>query len=110
MRLSFEKTAKLLGERIRDLRKSQSLTQQELGEKAALSGQFIGEIERGNQNPSIKVLLKIAEVLDIELLELFQNQDDFGSREEIQNSISKVIAKMPDEKLKMVLQILRSAS
>jgi transcriptional regulator with XRE-family HTH domain len=109
MNLSFEKTAELLGKRIRDLRKAQGLTQQELGEKADMNYKFIGEIERGNQNPSIKVLLKIADALDIELLELFWNKDEFANRKDMLSSISKIVAKMPDESLQTVIRILRSA-
>lgn len=109
MNLPFEKTVKLLGDRIRILRKAQGLTQQDLGEKTGLNYKFIGEIERGNQNPSIKVLIKIADVLDIEFMELFRIREELSDRDEILKAIAKTIEKMPDESLKTVLQLLRLA-
>ncbi|MFH1287751.1 MAG: helix-turn-helix transcriptional regulator [bacterium] len=62
---------KKLGERIRGLRMSTGLTQEELGEKAELSYKFLGEIERGQVNISLDSLEKIANALDIKIENLF---------------------------------------
>jgi transcriptional regulator with XRE-family HTH domain len=60
----------LLGRRIRDIRKAKVWTQEEMGSKADVSYKFIGEIERGQQNPSFDTLVKIAEALNVELIDL----------------------------------------
>jgi transcriptional regulator with XRE-family HTH domain len=49
-----------IGQKIRHLRKSKGLTQQELGEKFGVSAAAIGGYERGRRMPSIKTLEKIA--------------------------------------------------
>jgi transcriptional regulator with XRE-family HTH domain len=59
----------LLGKRMKTLRKSKKWTQEKLGERAEINYKFLGEIERGKQNPSITTLIKIAEALDIKLIE-----------------------------------------
>jgi transcriptional regulator with XRE-family HTH domain len=65
-----------LGERIRDLRKGKFLTQEILGERAMVSYKFVGEIERGDANPSISVLIRIATALEVSLSDLFTFPDD----------------------------------
>lgn len=41
---------KALGMRIRSLRKERGWSQEALGERSALSGKFIGEVERGEKS------------------------------------------------------------
>lgn len=65
---------KELGERIRELRKSVGITQEELGEKSALSYKFIGEIERGQVNVSIDSLARIAIALEVKIGDLFSKE------------------------------------
>ena len=38
---------KFLGQRLRELRKGKSFSQERLGERSSLSGKFIGEVQRG---------------------------------------------------------------
>ena len=65
-----------LGKRIRALRRVKSLTQEELGEKSGLSYKFIGEIERGEVNPSLDSLTKIAKSLGVKVGDLFPREVD----------------------------------
>jgi DNA-binding XRE family transcriptional regulator len=61
-----------LGSRIRQLRKQQHLSQEDLATKAKLDLTSISEIESGLRNPSLKTLNKIALALRVPLAELFQ--------------------------------------
>ncbi len=60
-----------LGSRIRQLRKQQQLSQEELAAKAQVDLTSISEIESGLRNPSLKTLHKIARALNVSLAELF---------------------------------------
>ena len=64
---------RIVGDRIRFLRKKRGWSQEELGEHAALSYKFIGEIERGAVNPSLDTLLSISNALNVEIAKLFSN-------------------------------------
>jgi transcriptional regulator with XRE-family HTH domain len=97
----------LLGRRIRTLRTVKGLTQQELGNKADVDYKFVGEIERGNMNPSFKVLVKISRVLDIELPEILRFEQETSDSKELQNRITKILKDLPVEKLQNVLMLLR---
>ena len=61
---------KFLGQRLRALRKQRLLSQERLGERASLSGKFIGEVERGEKSISIDSLYHVAVALDVPLREL----------------------------------------
>ena len=72
----MENIRKGLGKRIRTLRKSKAFTQEELGEKAGLSYKFVGEMERGEVNPSLDSLVKIANALSVKVGDLFPREVD----------------------------------
>lgn len=63
-----------LGKRIRTFRKLKALTQEELGEKSGLSYKFVGEIERGEVNPSLDYLVRIANALSVKVGDLFPHE------------------------------------
>lgn len=67
---------KELGKKIRNLRKLKNLTQEKLGEKSGLSYKFVGEIERGEVNPSLDSLTAIANALNTKEKDLFPNDPD----------------------------------
>jgi transcriptional regulator with XRE-family HTH domain len=97
----------LLGRRIRTLRTAKGLTQQELGHRADVDYKFIGEIERGNMNPSFKVLVKIATTLDVELPEILRFEQEISDQKELESRIATIIKTLSVEKLQNVLMLLR---
>ena len=56
-----------LGKMVSTLRKAKGWTQQELADRSDLSRVTIGQIERGNAEPSISNLNKIASALECNL-------------------------------------------
>jgi len=65
---------KKLGERIRELRKSAGITQEELGEKAELNYKFIGELERGQVNVSLDSIARIADAIGVKIGDIFSKE------------------------------------
>ncbi|HAJ98902.1 MAG TPA: transcriptional regulator [Bacteroidales bacterium] len=57
-----------LGETIRKRRKELRITQPHLAELAGISTNTLYKLERGQGNPSLAVLHKLAEVLGMELI------------------------------------------
>ena len=60
-----------LGRRVRALRETQGLTQEQLGEKADLDQTNISDIERGERNPSVLIVGQLAKAFRLSLAELF---------------------------------------
>ena len=97
----------LLGTRIRTLRNLKGWTQEELGERAKVNYKFVGEIERGQQNPSFAVLVKIARALEVGLPELFRFERRELTREEMEERINILVKSLHDEDLERMLAVLR---
>lgn len=51
------------GQRVRSLRRSQKLTQEELAEKLGISASFMGHLERGSRIASIDTLVALCNTL-----------------------------------------------
>lgn len=63
---------KTFGQRIRERRVVRKLSQEKLAELADLDRTYIGGIERGERNPSLANIEKIASALGLEIRDLFQ--------------------------------------
>lgn len=61
-----------LGRRVRALRESQRLTQDEFARKCGISVSFASLLERGERSPSYETLLAIAEALGVPVADLFR--------------------------------------
>jgi transcriptional regulator with XRE-family HTH domain len=61
----------VLGATVRELRARRALSQEELGSASGLHRNYVGAIERGEINPTFKILLKLSAGLRVKLSELF---------------------------------------
>jgi transcriptional regulator with XRE-family HTH domain len=59
-----------LGERVKALRVTRGLSQEELAERAGMSLKHLGEIERAATEPSITAVLGLCKGLEVRVLEL----------------------------------------
>jgi transcriptional regulator with XRE-family HTH domain len=69
--------AEWFGGTIRRFRESRGLTQAQLSEAANLSSTYLGILERGENVPTLSVILQIAAALELHPMELFR---DFSRR------------------------------
>ena len=60
-----------LAKKIRQYRKEAGLTQEVLAEKLGLSAKYIQFIENGRRRPSLKVVYRIAKILEVDVCRLF---------------------------------------
>ena len=61
-----------VGMTIRSLRQARKLSQEDLGDLADLDRTYVGGIERGERNPSLLNLIKLAMALEVRRCELLQ--------------------------------------
>ena len=62
---------KRLGAKIAYLRKTKRYSQEKLAEKSDISLVYIGDIERGDANPTLDKLKALANALEVEVMEFF---------------------------------------
>jgi len=60
------------GKKLREIRNSKNLSQEALSKKAGLDRTYVGKIERGEKSPSLHTIEKLANILDVEIFELFK--------------------------------------
>ena len=64
--------SKLIGQRIRNYRTQQKLSQEKLAELSGCHPTYIGQVERGEKNATLESIEKIAAALNISLSKLFE--------------------------------------
>lgn len=99
---------KQLGKRIKELRIRKGFTQEQLGENASLNYKFLGSIERGQENPTITVIGKIAEGLGVEPSALLDCSPLLKRRQDIRKEIGRLMEQADTEDLKNILKIFRA--
>ena len=66
-----DEVIKALGRRVRDLRVSKSLSQEQLANEAEIPLSQVGRIERGEVNPTLSTISVLAAALKINIMDFF---------------------------------------
>jgi transcriptional regulator with XRE-family HTH domain len=70
VRENFDQARKALGANVRKWRTRRGWTQDQLAEQSGISAKFVGEVERGEDNPSLETLWALVSALKIEWRDL----------------------------------------
>ena len=60
------------GKRLRYIRRDRDMTQEQLAESIGRSVKFLSQVEQGEAAPSFDTLERLAEVLNVEVMEFFR--------------------------------------
>lgn len=102
--MKMKDVSQRLGARIRTLRGERRLTQDELANRVRISRVYISVIERGDKVASLEVLIRVAEVLDVSLSELFLDVDREAPKELARLSVAT--AGLPIEIQRRVFRVV----
>ncbi|MBE6970224.1 MAG: helix-turn-helix transcriptional regulator [Ruminococcaceae bacterium] len=69
-----EVNARMLGDKIREIRKSESLTVTALAERVGVSESYISQLERGLADPSVSLLRRLAFTLQVSVSAFFDEE------------------------------------
>ena len=83
-----------LGRQIRELRLKAGLTQEQLAERADLHPTYLGAVERGERNLSLKNLDRLAEALHVPLHSLLDFKDE-QNRQTVDGVKSLIVGESP---------------
>lgn len=93
-----------IGNRIRQLRVKKGLSQEKLAELSELNTSYIGQIERGEKNPSVDTVYRIASALDVDLPELFKNLAS-GTDNSYAHKVYSLMLTMDEKRAKYLLDL-----
>jgi len=93
-----------LGQQITTLRKKKKLSQGDLGKQIETSGDIIGRYERDEVKPSIEVVIRLAEALEVSL-DYLVGKTDIELDNPTLNRIQEV-SKLPEKEKQQVLMVL----
>ncbi len=97
-----------VGQRIRNYRIQQQLSQEELAERCGLHPTYIGQIERGEKNATLESICKIASGLAISLSVLFEKIDELEDNGNNYPSVAyDIIQTAPKENQEKLVDILK---
>lgn len=102
-------TKKLVGVRLKELRRSKGLSQEKLAEKANVNSKYLSRMERGTENPTLDMLIKLSHALDVEMWEMF----DFGhvlSQKELKDTFNSLVKSSDEPTLRLALKVIRAVS
>ena len=96
---------KLIGNRIKTLRQTKGISQEELAEKTSLNTKYISSIERGKANPTLDTFIKIADALKLGIPELFSIEYE---PKELAQLIAGLISEGDSAKLQLAAKVLNA--
>lgn len=100
-------TKELIGIRIKELRRKRGLSQEQLSEKAEITPNYLSRVERGTENPTLDMFIRLANALEVEMWEMF----DFGhrgSRRDLKSLLNKIAGDANEEQLRFMVKVLRA--
>ena len=101
---------KEFGEHLRTLRKDRALSQADLGGLAGVNDKYLGEVERGDGNPSLEVLQRLAKALGVDVATLVGDEIVRLDRAELRTEALRHIDGLTDNQLRDVVRMLRLRS
>lgn len=93
------------GEYLREYRKKNNFTQQELADIVEVTMNYLGRLERGERKPGIDVLLRISDKLNVSIDELLKAESEYRSRK-VANEYVKKIQDLPHQQREKLYEII----
>lgn len=99
---------RLLGARIKELRTERRLSQERLAEMMGANVTYVSSVERGKENPTLDFLLRVADALDAEPVDLFAFSWLRLNERELRKKLRAAIDKADLDALRELLAMMRA--
>ena len=102
---------RLVGTRIRQLRKKAGLSIERLADAAGVDGAYLGGVERGIQNPSLRVMAQVSRALGVPLPAIVDVENRWSElkdrpEKELLVEAKGRISKMTPDQLRLLIRLL----
>ena len=75
---------------------------------AGVDRKYLSSIERGEENPTLALLIRLAAGMEVELAELFQSPQEGEPRAPLRQHVARLIADLSEEDLRRVVRVLEA--
>lgn len=107
----MDESLNFLGARIKELRKNKKYTQDEFAELIGVDAKHLSRVECSRTQPSLNLLNKISQVLEIDISELFKIQHQkaqcYKNKKELIKEIDSILSNSDFNKIKLFYKILK---
>lgn len=98
----------LLGRRLKDFRKRRKLTQEKLAELASVDVSYLGNIERGRENPTVETLEKLGSALGVQSYQILISEHELTGERPLRRRINQILEKCDQPELQLILKLIRA--
>lgn len=98
---------KLFGQRLQTVRKAAKLTQEQAAERAGVTPNFLGYIERGKKQPSLNLVFSLAKALNVSVESLFRFERLERDEAVLRKRICALVERAKPEQLHLTYSFLK---
>ena len=99
---------KSFGMRVKELRVSRKLTQEQVAEKCGISSKYVSRIEMGHHFPSFDILVKLSAVMKVEMSDMFDFAHTAKSAKELKKGMNELVNEANGGKLELGYRVLKA--
>ena len=96
---------KMMGKQIKTLRQARGVSQEDLSEEISINSKYLSAIERGKANPTLAVLIRLADSLKVTIPDLFNYELE---PKELAQLVAGLITEGDEIKLRLAAKVLNA--
>ncbi len=101
-------TKRLIGLRIKSLRRGKGYSQEKLAEITGMNPKYLSSIERGAENPTLDLFIRLSQGLKVGLDEIFRLEHEGEDPQRLRNKLKVLSGQVKNEDLTRVLRMLEA--
>ena len=106
---SKQKIYSIIGKRIKEERKNLNLTQEEFAAKVNMSYKFLSRIESSAEKPSLDMIIKLSNALNVPIVSLFVEKKDKLQLRSLKDKVQYLFPELSNDKLERLTNIIKEA-
>jgi transcriptional regulator with XRE-family HTH domain len=99
-------TKKVVGMRIKSLRRARGYSQERLAEIMGINPKYLSSIERGEENPTLDLLIRLSQGLKMEMHEIFNLEYEGQPPQILRKKLQALLGEIKEEDLTRAIRIL----
>ena len=99
-------TKKLVGMRIKNLRRGKGYSQEKLAELAGINAKYLSSVERGEENPTLDLFIRLSQSLKVDINEMFNIEYESQPPQMLRKKLQALVAEIKDQDLSRAIRIL----